>query len=364
MVPLHDVAGYRFAIEQLYMVSILCWVVAVWTWVRLRRPIPSFVALLLAMLLNPSLLLATPLVWVLDPESERRGRRSAVFAGASAAAFALTSVATRLFATGDEPDHPYDEFRIGHLPEGVRLVAGNIAGSVRDHLAVVVVVVVVAIVAASSRHLAPRSVAVYLAVPAFAFGWFLLFSTNGWVIQNLHEFRYFYPLYVTFIMYVAGAVTELVLATRGWRRSYESVIRSRAVVLGIETGLVVALVVVGGISIRHTDVSAIDVTREPVAAAHEHDVRLVAGNYWTTWPTVVAGRAAGLDLIGVSYRSDPIRDQIREVLHDADGTANVLCSGVDVGDCVDTVNDWSTSRWGDAEVVEEWPLVISIRRIG
>jgi hypothetical protein len=359
MVPFHVIAGYRFAIEQLYFVSILCWVVAAWAWLRHRRRIASFVGLLAAMLLNPSLLLATPLAWVLDPEPDRRGRRFGEFAVASASAFGLTSLASRFFATGDEPDRPYNEFRIDHLREGVRLVVGNVAGSVRDHLAITVVVLAAALVAASFRHLAPRSIAVYLSVPAFALGWLLLFSTNGWVIQNLHEFRYFYPLYASFALYVAGASTELVLATRRWRPSPDATLRRRPVIVA-EAVFLLLTVIAAIVSVGRTDVTALDATRDDLAAIREHEVRLVAGQYWSTWPTVVAARASGLDVAGASYRSDPIEDQIRSVLDDGGESSAVLCSGVGVDDCVAAVNEWSTTPWGQAEVLDEVPLVITI----
>lgn len=363
MVPFHTVAGYRFAIEQLYFVSVLCWVGAVWAWHRHQRFVVGAALLQVATLVNPSLLLASPLVWLLDDRPEGRLRRSAGFIGASAAAFVVADVAARVFATGEDADRPYDEFRLDMLDTGIRSVAGNIAGSVRDHLATVVVIAAVVIVALSVRRLAPRAVAVYVALPVFSGIWFIAFSINGWVIQNQYEFRYFYPLYVTFMLFVAGAVTELVVATRRWRPSLERPQGHARALAAFELLSVVAAVAVAVLSVHRTDVAALRTAADPVATAREFDTRLVAGSYWTTWPTVVAGRSEGLGLLGVTYRSDPIVDEIRAELDraaDRTGWTTVVCSGVDTTDCIALVNERSARRWDVDEVVQDRPLVIRI----
>jgi hypothetical protein len=363
MAPLHSVAGYRFAIEQLYFVSVLCWVGAVWAWHQRRRFVIGGVLLQIATLVNPSLLLASPLVWLLDHRREGRIGRSAGFVGAAVTAFVVTDVAARLFATGDDADLPYDEFHLDQLATGIRLSAGNIAGSVRDRLATTVVVIAVGVVAVSIRRLAPRAAAIYIALPVFSIAWLLTFSVNGWVIWNLHEFRYFYPLYVTFVLFVAGAATEVVLGTRRWRTSDrpEGDRPELAIALGLVAVIVAASVAV--LTIRTTSVPTLMESDETVAAAREFDTRLIAGGYWTVWPAVVAGRSEGLDLLGISYRADPILGEIRDELDraaDHDQPAAVVCSGVDAADCVDLVNERSNQVWTLDTAINEWPLVIRI----
>jgi len=221
----------------------------------------------------------------------------------------------------------------------------------------------VVIIALSVRRLAPRAVAVYVALPVFSGIWFIAFSINGWVIQNQYEFRYFYPFYVTLMLFVAGAVTELVVATRRWRPSLERPRGHARALAAFELLSVVAAVSVAVLSVHRTDVAALRTAADPVATAREFDTRLVAGNYWTTWPTVVAGRSEGLRLLGVTDRSDPIVDEIRAELDraaDRTGWTTVVCSGVDAADCIALVNERSARRWDVAEVVQDQPLVIRI----
>ena len=88
------------------------------------------------------------------------------------------------------------------------------------------------------------------------------------------------------------------------------------------------------------------------------------GDYWNTWPIVVAGRGAGLDLLGVTYRSDAIDDQIHAAVDDSlarTGRVRLLCTS---GDAVACTNDFAAFTGGDwvAEpAANAAPLVIDIR---
>jgi hypothetical protein len=361
MVPLHTVAGYRFIVEQLYFVSVLLFIAAIHLWSRRRKYALAGAVLQVAMLVNPSLLLATPFVWLLDHEPRDRIRRSLGFAAATLGAFALSSVAARYLATGERVDRPYDQFSIGKLREGVELVAGNVAGSVSDGLATFLVLASVAVVAAGSRRLVSRARVVYVAVPVFSALWFLAFSTNGWVIQNLYEFRYFYPLYVTFMLYVAGASTECVLlvagrAARIARAPSPRDVAATAAALAFATAVCV-------VSLRHVRVEALEAADGPVEAARELDVDIVVGNYWTTWPTVIAGRSAGVDLLGAAFRSDPIHGDIRAAVDREirdHGSVEALCSAVDVETCAGQLSDISGRRLSLGQVMNEQPLIITL----
>lgn len=364
MVPFHTVTGYRFMIEQLYFLSVLVWVASVWAWQRRRWYGAGGALVLAATLLNPSLLLAGPLIWLIDDDSEGRARRCAGFVGVSVVAFISTNVASRLFATGVSPNDAYDDFRLDRLDVGVRAVAGNVAGSVRDRLATLVVVVAVMTVVAFGHRLRHRSIAVYAALPAFSAAWFLAFSTNAWIIQNQYEFRYFYPLYVTYLLFVAAASTELVLRTRRWRRSPRQPATRGTMIAAVEVFALLA-VWAGALTITHrSEVVALTASEPFVTTARELDVRLVAGNYWTVWPTVVDGRARGLPLLGVSFRSDPLIDEIRDELDAARkrGGTVVLCAGLDDPDgCVALVNERSPEPiWVVDGVERQSPLVIRI----
>ncbi|MEZ5296199.1 MAG: hypothetical protein R2697_08000 [Ilumatobacteraceae bacterium] len=344
MVPFHTGTGYRFVIEQLYFVSVLAWIGAVWLWTSRRYPL-ACVPLVVAVFVNPSLLAASPLIWLLDADAASRVRRSAAFVGASVTAFLLTDVVGALVDTGPDYDYPYDEFRWSRLEQGAREVAGNVAGSVRDHLATLVVIASVAIVAAAARKLSRRIVAVYLIVPMFAALWFVAFSTNGWVEQNLYEYRYFYPLYATYMLYVAAAATELTLACRRFHRvrTSDGKVRDtspRHALIGL-AGATIAFVMMVTL-VHRVDVPALDQAEVYVDAAEDFDAELIAGDYWSVWPAVVAGRGAGLDVVGVSLRSDPVEHDIRDIVdRTGDSGLNLVCAGVGSDDCARRLGDWS-----------------------
>ena len=362
MAPMHVVAGYRFIVEQLYFVSVLLFLGAIYAWNRRRAYTLGAISLQIAFLVNPSLMLATPFAWLLDDEREGRLRRFAEFVAAALTAFAITTLAGRYLATGEHVDRPYDKFSLEHLRAGTSAVAGNIAGSMSDGLATTFVLLSVAVVAARARGIRPRSRSVYLALPVFATVWFVAFSTNGWVIQNAHEFRYFYPLYVTFMLYVAGASTECVLAVRPLLRRVAP-LRPRLVTLLLTSSVLISMLVAVMV-IRHVRVAAMVAAGESVEAAREFDVTLVVGNYWTTWPVIVAGRAEGLDLLGVTYRSDPILGDIQAALDLAEHQNRavlVLCSGIDAPTCADELSRISTRDWMLSGTVSTQPLVISVQ---
>ena len=376
MVPFHTGTGYRFAVEQLYFVSVLSWIGASWLWTG-RRYVIAAVLLVGATFLNPSLLAVSPLIWLLDADASQRLRRSVAFVAASAVAFVLTDVVGALVDTGPDVDYPYDEFRWSRVEEGMREVSGNVAGSVRDNLATVIVVLTVIVVAITAKHVRRRALAVYAVVPLFAGAWFVAFSANAWIEQNLYEYRYFYPLYVTFMLYVAAATTELVLGTRSLRSrttagetndvptadeidTADEWRRTRALGAAGLAGVVVA-VVATIIVVHRTEVPLLEQSEVYVDAAEHFDADLVAGNYWSVWPAVVAGRSAGVDLIGVTYRSDPIEDEIRDVVdRTGDSGLAVVCAGVGSDDCARRLGDWSGRAWHVDQQLQEWPLVIRV----
>ncbi len=363
MVPLHTVAGYRFIIEQLYFVSVLLFIAAIHLWARRRKYALAAAVLQVTMLVNPSLLLAAPFVWLLDHEPVDRTRRALGFAATALGTFVLSSLAARYLATGEPVDRPYDEFSLSRLRDGVELVAGNVAGSVSDGLASLLVLTSVAVVAAGSRGLVSRARTVYVAVPVFSALWFLAFSTNGWVIQNLYEFRYFYPLYVTFMLYVAAASTECVLLVAG-RVTRLARAPSPRIVVAATAALVLATVTCV-ISIRNVRVEALEAADGSVEAARELDVHIVVGNYWTTWPTVIAGRSAGVDLLGATFRSDPIHGDIRAAIDREirdHGSVGALCSSVDAATCASQLSEISSQDLTLGRILNEQPLIVSVIR--
>ena len=82
-------------------------------------------------------------------------------------------------------------------------------------------------------------------------------------------------------------------------------------------------------AVAHIVIPTLDATEQPVEAALRLDVEFVVGDYWYTWPIVVAGRGAGLDLLGVTQPSDVIDDQIHAAVDDSlarTGRVRLLCT--------------------------------------
>ena len=98
--------------------------------------------------------------------------------------------------------------------------------------------------------------------------------------------------------------------------------------------------------------------------ARDADANLVVGDYWAVWPVVVAGRAVGDDLLGVSFRSDPILDEIKKELSQGGDAPRVLCLGADPVACADVVTSWTEEFWFVDEVVLNDPLIISVAAAG
>lgn len=109
----------------------------------------------------------------------------------------------------------------------------------------------------------------------FALGWFGLFAENAWVIANGWHFRYFYPVtFVAMLILTAPPVMLLLKCGSAVRASVVVVLLAACPVLlaapwqGLD-GFPVFAHVAGF-----------------VAEARRLDVRLVAGSYWSVWPTV------------------------------------------------------------------------------
>lgn len=359
MAPMRSIAGYRFVFEQLYCVSVLLILLGSVAWIRSQRYVLGAVLIQLALLINPSLLLAVPLLLLLDVEPIANRRRLAGLAAVVLAAFLVTGRAAARFATGPDVDEPYGEFRLGHLRSGIESAGRNIAHSMHAPLALGVAGAAVVIVAARSPRLGRRARLLYACVPCFSALWFLAFSTNGWVELNLYEFRYFYPLYITFMLFIAGATAEI--GTRiPWATGAPASHRAPIwVATAAPVALLVPLLTTSGV-----DIGWIQSTKRDAVAAGEYEVDFVAGNYWHTWPVVVARRAEGDEVLGVTFRSDPLLDDIETRLADAvrDGRPiRVVCVLLDAVSCASEFTVRTGEPWIVSRTVSPDPLVIEIR---
>jgi hypothetical protein len=203
---------------------------------------------------------------------------------------------------------------------------------------------------------------VYIAVPVFSALWFVAFSTNGWVEQNLHEFRYFYPLYITYMLFVAGATVELLtsLATRAHR--WSSPTCRSTVAPWVIGGLVAPVLPL--IAATRADIAWLSSAEDGVVAARRFDAEFVVGNYWHTWPVVIAGRADGMGLLGVTFRSDPILEETQtrlDVAEEQHRSIRVLCLLVDAQTCSTDFVTRAGREWTITRTLSAEPLVVEMR---
>jgi hypothetical protein len=366
MAPFQVIAGYRFIVEQLYFVTVLLFVGALYCWTRKRWYVPAAVLAQVALLVNPSLLLAAPFVWLVDVDAAGRIRRSLAFTAVMISGFVLTNLAARTFGSEVDVDAEYDDFAVDQVVSGVRLATSRIADSVELGVAGVILAASAAVAAVVAANLAVRARLVHVALPAFAALWLLAFGSNSWVAANAHDFRYFYPLYVWFMLVVAAATAEVVRrvaqrlgdGVRTGDRAAGSRWATASLGLAVFAAVVVAVVVT-----RTTSVMSLEDAREVVDRTESADVSIVVGDYWSVWPIVIAGRSDGIDLLGVTYRSAPIAGEVRRHL-DGEVTAgravSAICSGVDADACAHQLGGIDGRSWAVDEVVSEQPLVVRL----
>jgi len=371
MAPMRAIAGYRFIFEQGYALSLVLflaggrWLMRPYSRRTLYPHLAGGLVVLASLLVNPSLALLTPAFWILDDDREGRLRRLAAGAGIVAAGFVVGAVAARVLYDGQSYRSEYNDFSVARARHGLHAAVSGVLGSIQLSVAMVIGIACVVALASRWRAFPLRLRVAYLGAPLVGLAWLVVFSGNLWVERNLYEFRYFYTLYAAGMLILAASVTEAILLARGRLSTQRWLSAPRPTALGVLCTVAVVLVVAIPLyAAAHTDIPTLDATEHSVAAARRFDAEFVVGDYWNTWPIVVAGRGAGLDLLGVTYRSDAIDDEIHDAVDDSlarTGAVRVLCTS---GDAVACTNDFAAFTGGDwvaAPAANAQPLVIDIR---
>jgi hypothetical protein len=322
---------------------------------------------MLGVLLNPSAALASPVMWLLDDEIVGRVRRLVGGLGAVLGAFIVYTVTSRVWATGPNQRQYYDNFSFKGIADALDTTASRILGSLDLSIASLLGIACVALIVVRWRTWPARLQLLYACAPIFGLGWLLVFAANEWVAINIYSYRYFFPVFAAGMLLVSAAVAEATALLRGMvgeRQPLEPT-RSAGRVLAL-CGTLAASLMVAIAVISNTDIEALESAEDSVETARRLDVRLVAGDYWSTWPVVLAGRDAGLDLIGVAGRSDPIVDDITaEVRYSMrqDGFVRALCPGLDLGHCASDLSYWTGQRWSAELADRSDPSVIDLEPI-
>jgi hypothetical protein len=321
--------------------------------------------ILVAILLNPSAVLYVPVLWIVDDGRPGRRKRLGLGVGVTATAFAVGSLSSMVYFDG--PRQPaYFHFSLARAEHGLGKAVNNILAGVHPSILCFFALACIAILGLRWRALPTRLRIAYIGAPIYGLLWLALFSGNEWVEMNFYYGRYFFPVYAAGFFIVAGATAELVgLVHDRLDRLRMMPVWPTGVRLAASCAAAIAAVFVAVVWCATTDIPALRATADGVDAARRNDVRFVVGDYWTTWPLVVAGRHAGLDLLGVTFRSVAIRDEITSALNDSleqTGSVRVLCSSVEADKCTLQFAEFTQRRWSPHTISTPLqPLVLDLR---
>jgi hypothetical protein len=370
MAPMRAVAGYRFIFEQGYALSLVLflaggrWLMRGYSRQTMTTHVAGAFLVLASLLVNPSVALLTPVFWILDDDREGRLRRLAAGASIVAAGFIFGSVAARLFYDGPSFRSEYNDFSVSRARHGLHAAVSGVHGSIHVVVAMVIGMACIVVLGCRWRSFPLRLRIAYLGAPLVGLAWLVVFSGNAWVERNLYEFRYFYTLYAAGMLILAASVTEAILLACMRLKAPRWFSAPKPVALAVLCAVVVALAVAIPLyAAVHTDIPTLDAAEQPVGAARRFDAKYVVGDYWKTWPIVVAGRGDGLDLLGVTVRSDAIDDQIHTAVDESlarTGKVRLLCAS---GDAVTCTNDFAMFTGGDwvaGPAANTDPLVIDV----
>ena len=373
MMPMRAATGNVFIFEQGYAFSLALflsggrWVMRPYSPQALTFYVAGAAAIVASLLVNPSLALLAPMLWILDDTREGRMRRSAAGIGVVIVGFALGAVAARLFYDGPSQQSMYNDFSVARARHGLGAVVSGLLGSLDLSVATVLGVGCITVLALRWQSLPWRLKVVYVVAPVIGFTWILAFSANRWVEFNLFGFRYFYTVYAAGMLWLAGAVAEAGALARNRLPAHSSGMGTKRSI-GVVLGVVLAGVGVAAplYATAHTDIPTLEATDQHVAAARRFKARLVVGDYWSTWPIVVAGRGDGLDLLGVTFRSVAIEHQIRDSVDDSlarTGHVRLLCPSAEPTACARDFAAFIGRDWAFQPVSTDGPVVIDVHPI-
>jgi len=371
MTALTGSGNYVFIFEQIYALSLTLYLLGarmlVTTSSRARgmARCVGAVLILVAILLNPSAVLYVPVLWIVDDGGTGRRKRISIGVGVSVTAFAVGWLSSRVYFDG--PRQPaYFHFSLARAEHGFGKAVNNILAGVHPSVVCLLGVACIAILGLRWRSLPTRLRIAYIGAPIYGLLWLALFSGNEWVEMNLYYGRYFFPVYAAGFFIVAGAMAELVgLVHDRVDRPRMMLMLPTGVRLAASCAAAVAAVFVAVAWCANTEIPALRAAADGVDAARRNDVRFVVGDYWTTWPLVVAGRHAGLDLLGVTVRSVAIHDEITSAVNDSleqTGSVRILCSSVEAEQCATQFAEFTQRGWFSQRIsTPQEPLVLDLR---
>ena len=359
-----------FIFEQLYAFStvlLLAGLIAL-TRDRIVVRVMGVGVVIVAMMINPSLLLLAPVVLVIPQRSATRWGRATAAATSMVVAFVLASIASAAFGTATGSAAGYSSFSPRVSLRNLGTTFDRIRSSMNFTLAVVIVVIACGMVALRWHSLDRRRQATLVGAAVFAVGWTVLFTGNAWIAANGSNERYFFPIFAATHLLVTAAVSETVdmvyERVPPERRLAARLLLSRRSALAT---IVATTLVLSAFTVWRFTRSSMDVlvaARPAADAARASNAQFVLGDYWTAWPVVVLGRMDGNDLEGIVYRFDPRRDDVGTAIDSAlaaNGEFNVVCTWTTAQECMNWLHFFTGETFELGRLVSESPLILTVR---
>lgn len=196
----------------------------------------------------------------------------------------------------------YYGFHFAKITEYLPLAAANLLDAISLNNALVVILVacllkILAIRLSSEKALsdASRRGAPIMMLIVFSIVWFLLFSTNTWVVANEFRFRYFIPVLFAGMILLSFVIKDIVLLLKT-RRNH------------ILSGVLIAFLM---LILAHPIVFPRDYPIfKRFDAVIPVDVDGYAGDYWSVWPAVMNDLLADKNSSGFAYRAVGNRENV------------------------------------------------------
>jgi hypothetical protein len=299
---------------------------------RCWRTFWAFVAMVIAMGLNPSTILPALLIVVLASiyKKKLKGGELGLLVCAILA-FLFWHVLSIQYG-----GQRYNIFNVAELWAGLTAVFIKLGDAVRIPYLIGFVLVMVCCVgwacclhARNRVRITPLFIYVNVCACLFVVGWFLLFSTHKWVKMNNYDWRYF--TYALFVMLLIGAL---------WTTQCLRLVRQKGL-YGIACLAILSSVVASFAFplplLKHTIFAQVNALTKPGSA-------LYVGNYWLVWPSVMRDVMAGYEAYGMSERGEANLAAVTAYLEkklQQDGQVTVYCLDAPVADCVARVHKFA-----------------------
>ncbi|TKV58897.1 hypothetical protein FDO65_15520 [Nakamurella flava] len=300
-----------------------------------------------AMGLNPSVLTVAAFLAIIEMFRRRQWLRWPAFGVMWVAWFAVWQfLSSRLGGNaGPIPDAPQDYFSfsrgqfVAEFPQAVGSVTGALSPSRLMVLGAVAALAALLLPAERRAALLPRFALVVL----FSLGYFTVFAGNPWVSLNGYPVRYFFPVLIAVVLFLAAPIAGALLTARV---PVAAAVRQPVVAVGAVVAAAASLV---GPLTPPSDSVVLQDIRAAGDFARSNDISFLSGYYWDMWPllweTLEDGRESHF-VTGFKSGGDPDAYKERFQADLASGTPpRAMCVNETDSFCTTYLDYWTEPGW-------------------